>query len=139
MLVSATPNPASGPSNIFALTYSDPNGVSDLNIVKAIFGSSLSAANSCTILYSPAANLIYLLNDAGTGSLTLSPGSSTISNSQCTIVGTNTTVTQSGDTLTLNIEVNASSAYTGTQSIFMFAEDNSSAKTGWVNEGTWTP
>jgi hypothetical protein len=138
-VVSVSPNPASGPSNIFALTYSDPNGATDLNIVGAIFNATVSTTNSCTVLYSPALNVIYLVNDAGTESSKLLPGFGTISNSQCTIVGTNTSVTWSGDTLTLNLEVTASSTYTAAQNIFLVAEDNSLVSTGWVNVGTWEP
>jgi len=138
-LVSATPNPASGPSNTFTLTYSDPNGFSDLNYVGVIFNSAVTAANSCAVLYSPATNFLYLLNDAGAISSKTTPGNDTLSNSQCTIVGINTSVTLAGSTLTLNLEVTASSTYTGTQNIFLFAVDNSGAETGWVNEGTWSP
>jgi len=138
-VVSVTPSSASGFSNTFALAYSDPNGASDLGLVAVNFSSAVNAPNSCTVLYAPATNLLYLLNDAGTGSSSITPGSGTLSNSQCTISGSGTTVARSGDTLTLNLGVTASSTYTGTQSIFMFAEDNSSVNTGAVNAGTWTP
>jgi len=134
-----TPNRASGLTNTFVLPYSDLNGASDLAIVGVIFNSSASAANSCEVLYSPAANLLYLLNDAGTGSSRITPGSGTLSNSQCTIAGSGTSVVRSGATLTLNLDVTASATYTGAQNVFLFADDNSAANTNWVNEGTWTP
>lgn len=138
-LVSATLTPASGPTTTLTLTYSDPNGASDLSKAEVILSPTLTETDSCVILYSPTQNLVYLLNDAGTGSSSLTPANGTISNSQCTIVGTNTLVALSGDTLTLTVEVTASSTYTATQNIYMYAIDNSSAKTGWVNEGSWTP
>jgi hypothetical protein len=138
-LVSVTPNPATGLSNTFALTYSDPNGASDLDVVKVVFNPAVSSSNSCFVMYYPATNLLYLLNNAGTGSTKITPASGTLSNSQCTISGSGTSVVRSGDNLTLNLAVTASSTYTGKQSILMFAEDNSAATTGWVNKGTWTP
>jgi hypothetical protein len=48
-------------------------------------------------------------------------------------------VVRSGDSLTLNLAVTASSTYTSGQNVYMFAEDDSSAQTGWVQKGTWTP
>jgi YVTN family beta-propeller protein len=138
-MISVTPNPASGLSNTFALTYSDPNGAADLSIVEVIFNSTVSAANSCEVLYFPGINLLYQLNDAGTEFSSITPGSGMLSNSQCSIDGSGTSVVKSGDNLTLNLDVTASPTFTGTKNIFMFAEDGSSAHTGAVNAGTWTP
>jgi uncharacterized repeat protein (TIGR01451 family) len=138
-VVSVTPNPATGLSNTFALKYSDPNGASDLDVVEVDFGSALSTSNSCFVLYYPATNLLYLENNAGNGTTKITPGSGTLSNSQCSIKGSGTTVVRSGDTLTLNLAVTATSTYTGAKSVFMSGTDNSAAKTGWLNKGTWTP
>jgi hypothetical protein len=138
-VVSATPNAASGLSNTFALTYSDANGASDLAVVEVDFGSTVNATNSCFVLYYPATNSLELLTNAGAASAKITPGSGTLSNSQCTIIGSGTTVVKSGDTLTLNLVVTASSTYTSEQNIFLFAEDNSAAKTGYANKGTWMP
>ena len=138
-MFSVTPDPASGLSNTFALMYSDPNGASDLSLVEVIFNSTVSPVNSCEVLYFPGINLLYQLNDAGTGFSSITPGSGTLSNSQCSIAGSGTSVVRSGGNLTLNLDVTASSTFTGTKNIFMFAEDGSAAHTGAVNAGTWTP
>jgi hypothetical protein len=138
-VVSVTPTPATGLSNTFALTYSDPNGNTDLDVVEVDFGSKVSASNSCFVLYYPATNSLELLTNAGAVSSKITPGSGTLSNSQCTIHGSGTTVARSGDSLTLNLAVTASSTYTGALKSFMYAEDNSGAKTAWTDEGTWTP
>ena len=53
--------------------------------------------------------------------------------------GGNTVVTRSANTLTLTIDVTVSSTYTAAQRIFLLAEDNSSATSGWVNSGAWAP
>jgi hypothetical protein len=138
-VVSVSPASATGLSNTFALTYSDPNGNTDLDVVEVDFGSKVSASNSCFVLYYPATNSLELLTNAGAVSSKITPGSGTLSNSQCTIHGSGTTVARSGDSLTLNLAVTASSTYTGALKSFMYAEDNSGAKTAWTNEGTWTP
>ena len=138
-VVSVTPNPATGVSNTFVLRYSDPNGASDLDVVEVDFGAAVSASNSCFVSYYPATNLLALLDDAGTAGTKITPGTGTLSNSQCTISGSGTTVVRSGDTLKLSLAVTAASSYTGAKDIFMSAEDNSAAKTGYVNKGTWTP
>jgi Chitobiase/beta-hexosaminidase C-terminal domain/PASTA domain/NHL repeat len=138
-VVSVSPTPATGLTNTFTLTYSDPNGASDLDVVEVDFGSAVTTANSCFVFYYPATNLLALENNAGNGTTKIKPGSGTLSNGQCTISGSGTTVVRSGDTLTLNLAVTASSTYTGVKNIFMFAEDNSAAKTKYVNKGTWTP
>jgi hypothetical protein len=138
-VVSVTPNPASGLSNTFALEYSDPNGATDLNYVEVIFNSAADNPNSCSVIYYPATNLLSLYNNAGTGSSSITPGSGTLSNSQCTITGSGTSVVRSGDAITLNLAVTASSTYTGKHSVYMNAVDNSAATTGWINKGTWTP
>jgi len=138
-VVSVSPTPATGLSNTFALVYSDPNGASDLDVVKVDFGATVSTANSCYVLYYPATNLVELENNAGTRTTKITPGSGTLSNSQCSISGSGTSVVRSGDSLTLNLAVTASSTYTGKVKIFMNAVDNSASTTGWINKGTWTP
>ena len=76
-VVSVTPNPATGLSNTFALVYSDTAGNAGLNHVGVIFSAAASSVNSCYVLYYPAANQIYLLNNAGTASTKITPGSGT--------------------------------------------------------------
>jgi len=138
-VVSATPNAANGLSNTFALTYSDTGGNASLKHVAVIFNPLVSVAGSCYVSYSPAANLLFLENDGGTGTTSITPGAGMLSNSQCTVSGSGTSVQRSGNNVTLNLAVTASSTYTGQQTMYLYAEDNNSAITGWVNEGTWTP
>jgi hypothetical protein len=139
VVVSVSPSAAIGLSNTFALTYSDPNGAPDLKVVEVVLHTTVSLANSCAVEYYPASNLLYLYNDAGSGTTSTTLGSGTLSNSQCTISGSGSSVARSGDTLTLNLAVTASSTYTAQQNIFLYADDNSSANTGWKNKGTWAP
>jgi YVTN family beta-propeller protein len=139
-VVTVTPNPATGLTNTFALTYSDTGGYASLYSVGVIFDSAVTPFNTCFLVYYPSNNTLYLYNNnAATGTTWIKPGSGTLSNSQCTITGSGTSVVKSGNNLTLNLEVTASSTYTGTQNIFVKANDNDGSTTGWLNEGTWTP
>jgi len=138
-VVSASPNPAVGPSQNFVLTYSDTGGYAALTSVAALFNSSLSSKNACYVYYVPQTNLLYLQNDNGEGATSITPGSGTLANGQCTINGSSTSVVTSGNNLTLNLAVMGSVSFTGIQNIYMRAADDSGASTGWVNEGTWAP
>jgi len=136
-LVSVSENPPSSLSTTFTLTYSDPNGATDLNTVRVILGSSVTTVNTCYAWYVAATNLVYLENNAGTGTTTLTPGSGTLSNSQCSISGSGTSVQRSGDNLVLTLAVTVTSA--ATKNVYMNAMDNSAAVAAWTKMGTWTP
>jgi len=140
-VVAASPNPASGASQYFVLTYSDTGSYAALTSVAVLFNSSLSSKKACYVYYVPQTNLLYLQNDNGQGATSITPGSSgTLSNSQCTINASPTSVVTSGNNnLTLNLAVMGSSSFTGTQKIYMKAADDSNASSGWVDEGAWTP
>jgi hypothetical protein len=138
-VVSVSPNPASGLTNTFALVFSDPNGALDIKTLKVTFGTGTGTVNTCYLEYTVSDNLLYLYNNAGNSLSSITPGSGTLSNSQCTINGSGTSVVLSGDNLTLNLAVTASSTYTATYNVYMDAIDNSAATTGLVDEGAWTP
>ncbi|MBV8906234.1 MAG: YncE family protein, partial [Acidobacteriia bacterium] len=138
-IVSVSPNPATGASENFELEYADTGGYGALTSVAALFNSSLSSKNACYVYYVPQTNLLYLQNDNGQGATSITPGSGTLMNSQCTITGSSTTVVTSGNNLTLNLAVMASSSFEGPKNIYMYAADSSSTNTGWAKEGAWTP
>jgi hypothetical protein len=137
VLVSAAENPPSSLSTTFTLTYSDPNGATDLNTVKVLLGSSVTTANTCLVWYVASTNLVFLENNAGNGTTTLTPGSGTLSNSQCSINGSGTSVQRSGNNLVLTLAVTVTSA--ATKNVYMNAVDNSAAAASWTKIGTWTP
>jgi hypothetical protein len=135
---SVTPNAASGPSQTFALEYSDSPSFNALWWVFARFGPE---ENGCEVEYNWILNTLSLLNDAGTafqGALT--PGTSgTLSNSQCTVNGAGTSVSGSNQTLTLNLSVSAAASFTGSKQVYMGVVDSEGSKSGWVDRGTWMP
>jgi len=139
-----TVTPASGAGTVqsFALAYSDSAGVSDLSWVYALFTPNGDGAHACGVYYHPGSNLIYLADDNNT--TVLGPGAvgqpGTLSNSQCTIdIGASST-SVTGNTVTLNLVTyfKVTGTFNGQISTYMFAEDNESDNSGFVNRGSWT-
>ena len=87
----AQPEFGFGIAQAFTMVYGDPNGIADLKEVYLLINSALGSSNGCYVEYYPATNLIYLLNDAGSATLSpaITPGvSGSVSNDQCTVNGT---------------------------------------------------
>jgi hypothetical protein len=137
--VSVTPGSGSGSSQTFNFIYADPKGYSGLSSALVIINSSLSWASGCALLYYPASNTLYLMNDAGsawTGPVTLGQ-SGTLQNSQCVVNAATSSASGSGDNLTVTLALSFQSAFTGAKNIYMDAYDGPDA--GWQLKGTWTP
>jgi hypothetical protein len=140
-VVSVTPNAGTGTTQIFAAAVSDPNGLTDLKTMHLLFNTtSASQASSCSVYYLPGTNQLYLYGDNGTTLLgPLTPGTGMVANSQCTLGAAGTSVSTSGNTLTLNVALTFTPAFTGLKNIYVYAAGNNGTNTGWVSEGTWTP
>jgi hypothetical protein len=64
---SVNPSSGTGISQSFTAAFSDANGYAELNTVYLLFSSGVATANVCQVAYSRMTNLLYLTNDAGTG------------------------------------------------------------------------
>ena len=140
-VVSVTPNSGSGLGpQTFSFVYSDPNGFGYLNEVMALFSPTGGFPNACYFLYIPAANSLYLFNDAGTswlGPMTLGVAG-TLQNSQCSVNVGSSSVSGSGNNLTMNLAVTFTSSFAGTQTTFMKANDNGGQSSAWQIIGSWS-
>jgi hypothetical protein len=139
-VVSLSPGSGTGLTQTFSATYSDPNGLSDLNNVRLLMNPSINGVNACYVYYYPGNNGLYLENNADNAVVgPITPGSSsTASNSQCTLSAAASSVTKSGNNITVNFAITFSSTYTGSKNIYL--ESNSAgASSGWVAKGSWTP
>jgi hypothetical protein len=138
--VSATPNSGSGANQTFALQYSDTAGATALQTVYAYFSATLgSPTNSCFVYYNVAANQIELLQDSGSAWLMATPGASTtLQNSQCAVNVAGTSVALNSNTLTLNLSMTFSHAFSGTKNLYMYTADASGANSGWQQLAIWT-
>ena len=140
--VSISPTGGSASAQTFRALFTDPNGVSDLQVVYLDFGTSIFAANSCIVAYVSYGNGLYLFNDASnglvSGSITAG-GSGALSNSQCTISGAGGSVLMDGDDLTVPVAITFAGGFTGAKNIYGLAQNYEGANGGWQMLGGWNP
>lgn len=139
--VQVTPAYGSGGSQTFTFSFSDPDGWQDLAVVNVLINFWLDGRQACYLAYVPAANAVYLVDDAGNAGgpyqgMTL-PGSGSIGNSQCTVYGAGSSASGSGTTLTLSLNIAFRSSFAGTRLIYLAARDTSNANSGWQRLGVW--
>lgn len=137
--VAIAPNSGSGLSQMFTVTYTDTNGTSDLGVMNVLINGALNGAHACYLAFSQPQNVLYLVNDAGSGlSPPLTPGGQGfIENSQCTVNGPTSSATRNGNTLTLNLDMIFSSGFGGTRVVYLAAGTVEGANSGWEPLGTW--
>src|SRR6202040_3218229 len=101
-VVSVTPPSGTGSVQTFTFVYSDPDGYTDVNWAQMLFNTSLSSASGCYVHYSPAANSVLLLNDAGNAWMGPVPLGTvnTLQNSQCTVNARSSSASGIGNNLT---------------------------------------
>jgi hypothetical protein len=110
----------------------------DLTSARVRFSTSATGgAGTCTASYTPSTDQVSLLNDAGSGWQTGTPGAGTLQNSQCLIDLASSTATISGDDLILTLTVTFSHTFIGAKNVYMLAQSGGT-KTGWQQQGTWT-
>ncbi|HYW47208.1 MAG TPA: hypothetical protein VE959_30355 [Bryobacteraceae bacterium] len=130
-VVGVTPARGSGSSQGFTFTFTDAKGWQDIGIVNVLINDVLTGSQACYLAYSQPLNVLYLVNDQGTGLLSGSPA-----NNQCSV----SSVTASGDgtTLTLTLGLTFSFSFTGNRIIYLAARDTTEANnSGWQAAGTW--
>jgi len=138
--VSVSPSSGTGLAQKFTMVYSDPNGVSDVKSVSVVFNTSKALSSACAVVYSAAANKMYLYNDAGTTlSAGVTPGSTaSVSNSQCTLAGAGSSFSTSGNDVMLKVALIFTSSFVGKKNVYLSAIGKTSSS-GYVEKGTWTP
>jgi hypothetical protein len=137
--ISVSPASGSGTSQTFTAVYSDPSGYADINWVNVLFQTQITGQSACLVQYVRATNIIALVNDSGSGSVSATPGTiGTLNNSQCTVDTGASSVSGSGSTLTLTIALIFKPVFAGPQNIYMDVFNNALATSGWQAKGAWT-
>jgi hypothetical protein len=137
--VSVSPASGSGLQQTFTLRYSDGAGAADLSTVWVWFNPTPAsgAPNPCLIYYSRPSNTLYLINDAGTGWLSVPVGSSApLTNSQCSVNAASTGIGLSGTDLVMSVPITLGAAYGGVKNVSLFAA-GTGANSGWQVLGSW--
>src|SRR5439155_15215115 len=84
--VGVDPPSGSGVSQGFTFTFSDSDGRQNLDVLNVLINNFLDGQHACYLAYSRPLNVLYLVNDAGTGllqGLVLDGSGGSVSNSQC--------------------------------------------------------
>jgi hypothetical protein len=134
---SVSPNSGTGFSQTFTATYNDPAGASDIQNLVINIGGSSSSANSCSVLFARATSEFQLATNSGSWGSPISPGASA-SNSQCTLNTASSIYSFSGNTGTITVNLTFTSAFAGTQGIWLYVSTNSGSNAGGSQLGSWT-
>ena len=134
---SLVPLAGSGSAQAFVATFTDPNGVQNVQSLSIAIVNNAAPdiesglpANGCVVNFMASSGIIQLAEDTGKSFLTTTANSGTdqtVSNSQCTVLGTSSSITISGDTVTANIFVTFTASFSGAKQIFMSAENRNQA------------
>jgi hypothetical protein len=120
----------------YTFTFSNTKGAADLGVVNVLVNNFPDGRRPCYLTYVPAANTLYLVNDAGdaggpfAGAMVLD-GKSVIGNSQCTVRAAGSSAHASGNTLTLTLNMSFGKGFAGNRATYLAARD----LTGAVNSG----
>jgi hypothetical protein len=137
---------AMGQNQIVTATFSDENGWSDLTSVTMRINSFPELSGSCTIDYSPATQLIRLINDSGTG--WIGPkrigDSGTLVNAQCVLRVADTMAHTSHTSLQIAYALSFKPAFSkqplkGRKTVCLTATDASGLTSDWSCIGTLYP
>ncbi len=141
-VTSWSPTASSNLSQTFTAVLTDSAGYSNINVVDVLINNGLTAVNACYIAYARGANVLYLVDDAGTAlSSPLTPGGSgTVENTQCKISAAGSGVWPSGNSpnsLSVSIAVTFFPGFQNNNVAYVAVLNNSSGNSGWQSMGTW--
>jgi len=108
-------------------------------VVNILINNFLDGRGACYLAYSRPLNVLYLVNDSGTGllaGLALNGGGS-IGNSQCTIGGAGSSASGVGNTLTLTLNIMFGASFAGDKVVYLAAGDVTGRDSGWMPSGVW--
>ena len=137
-------NTNSGLSQTFNYTVTDPDGTNDLTVSNLLINSALDGRQACYLAFDHVANILYLVNDAGTTIAGMpfdsgGRGSGVLSNSQCSVDGTKTSLNQYSynNQAQLTIGLTFAPSFGGNKVLYLAARDKELMNSGWQPLGTW--
>jgi glucose/arabinose dehydrogenase len=133
---SISPSSGSGASQTFAAQLSDSTGALNLATIFVLFSGG---GGSCLVHYDRPSNMIAVLNDAGTAyNSGVAGGSGTVMNSRCSITLMNTTAMVNANTITLNLAMSFTGAFSGAANVYVYGANTAGLNSGWQQRGTWS-
>ncbi|MCX6608836.1 MAG: hypothetical protein NTV52_35305 [Acidobacteria bacterium] len=126
--VSLSPNSGAGGVPTYTVVYQDAVASTNLRAAQLLVNTALDGRNACYLGYERATNLIYLFNDSGSTLLlpgvaplkagVVGSGTGSIENQQCRVNGAGSQVTESGATLTLSVNIEFKSGFSGRKTVY---------------------
>ncbi|MEZ5404058.1 MAG: chitobiase/beta-hexosaminidase C-terminal domain-containing protein [Bryobacteraceae bacterium] len=135
------PMSGAGLSTVFAAGFDDPDGVANLEVLNVLINNALDGRSACYIAYTPADDMLYLVDDDGS---TLLGGirantQATLSNSSCTLFADVSGSSGNGKTLFLVTHVVFKQEnFHGGKIVHLAARDRDGGNTGWQTAGIFT-
>jgi hypothetical protein len=138
-IVSASPSAGVGTSAVFTIKGSHSRGIPFFGEMHIRINTEIVQGKPCHVIYSPAVNMMSIINDAGTQVIGPVPIGQPLTTSRCSVpAGANRTISGNEVTLTLPVEFNAAAFGTGTKNVYINGFDVLGAVTHWIQTGTWT-
>jgi Divergent InlB B-repeat domain len=138
------PNQTSGTgmSHTFIFHANDVNGYKYIPQQQLQISTNFGDAHSsCSLLFYPSWNSLYLADDAGSWGTPVAPGTpgGTLSNSQCRIDVANSNInTSSGNDLYITVPITFFPAFGGAKIVSMNSVDHAFNSLAWQKVGDWT-
>jgi parallel beta-helix repeat protein len=142
-ITSAQPASGAGAATTYSITTGHTGGVQRLSMVNLLISTQIVGGGPCHVVFFPAQNQVYLINDAGTalvpGSITPNTNTGAISNSRCTVSGAGLTRSSVGNELIVNLPVSFNvGAFGGPKTAYANTFDDNGFLTHWQQIGTWS-
>jgi hypothetical protein len=145
--VSLSPNSGAGGVPTYTVAYQDAVASTNLRAAQLLVNTALDGRNACYLGYERATNLIYLFNDSGSTLLlpgvaplkagAVGSGIGSIENQQCRVNGAGSQVTESGATLTLSVNIEFKSGFSGRKTVYTGIQTVGGANSDWQATGAW--
>lgn len=125
--------------------FRHPAGFASLDVVNVLINTSLDGGKACYVAYSRAADVLYVVDDAGptaglgaliVGVLIIGSNGS-VANSQCTIYGAESSALMTGNELSLTLRIEYSRSFSGYKAIYLAARDGVGGTRAGICTGAW--
>ena len=129
-----------GTEQTFMFTFTDTEGATNIDVVNVLINTFLDGRFGCYVAYARSINVLYLVDDPGTGlleGLVLDGSNQNIGNSQCTIQGSASSASLNGSILTLRLRIAFSPQFNGNKVVYQAARDVDGNNSGWLQMGVW--
>jgi hypothetical protein len=146
--LSVTPSAGAGSTEQFQFVYSEPAGASAITKAYFLFQTSQNTVNACYGYYDQTVNAFYLSDDSGTawdaaiwqthivdGIQVGAYNKQLLQNSQCVLRAQASWVQTSGNTLTVNVQLDFKGSFANARNIYLSAADRNGQNRGWQQLG----